>query len=97
MAAARSRDFPLQSSACQLGPTAQAYSLNATVVPSGALGYLSLWPAGTAQPVVSTLNALDASITANAAIVPAGTGGAVSAYVTDATQLILDVNGYFAP
>ena len=43
---------------------AQAYSINLTVVPAGATGaapggrvdYVSLWPAGSAQPVVSTLD-----------------------------------------
>ena len=28
---------------------------------------------------------------------PAGTAGAISAYATDSTDLILDVNGYFMP
>jgi hypothetical protein len=32
---------------------------------------------------------------ANAAIVPAGTSGAVNVYVTNATQVIIDTNGYF--
>ena len=34
---------------------------------------------------------------ANAAIVPAGANGAINAYVTDATDLVIDINGYFAP
>ena len=71
--------------------------MNATVVPPGFLGFLSLWPSGQSQPFVSTLNATDGAITANAAIVPAGVNGAVSAYVSHQSQLILDVNGYFAP
>ena len=33
---------------------------------------------------------------ANAAIVPAGTGGAISAYANANTDLVLDINGYFA-
>jgi hypothetical protein len=55
-----------------------------------------LWPASTPLPFVSTLNSLDGSIAANAAIVPAGSGGAISAFVTDRTDLVLDINGYFA-
>ena len=43
------------------------------------------------------MNSFDGSVVANAAIVPAGTNGAVSIYVTDRTQVILDINGYFAP
>ena len=74
-----------------------AYSLNVTVVPQGPLGYLTIWPTGEDQPVVSTLNSLDGRIKANAAIVPAGTSGAVSVYVTNTTDVILDIDGYFAP
>jgi len=56
-----------------------------------------MWPTGQAQPLVSTLNSLDGRVKANAAIVPAGTGGAVSVYASDATNVILDINGYFVP
>jgi uncharacterized repeat protein (TIGR01451 family) len=88
------RTVPVSSSSCGIPAAAKAYSLNATVVPHGTLGYLTLWPTGADQPLVSTLNAIDGQITANAAIVPAG-GGSINAFVTDATDLILDINGYF--
>ncbi len=91
------RSFPIASSACGAPANAAAYSLNATVVPHGPLGYLSIWPTGQTQPVVSTLNSLDGTILANAAIVPAGTSGAVSFYAANATDVIVDINGYFAP
>jgi hypothetical protein len=91
------RSFTIPSSSCGIPTAAQAYSLNITVVPHGSLGYLTTWPAGQTQPVVSTLNSPDGSIVANAAIVPAGTGGAISVYVTNDTDLIVDINGYFAP
>jgi hypothetical protein len=83
-------------SACQPPAAAQAYVFNATVVPTGALGYLTLWPDGTDQPVVSTLNAFDGSLTNNMAIVPS-TNGKVDAYANGLTQLILDISSYFAP
>ena len=92
-----SRDFTIPNSACGVPSTAQAYSLNVTVVPAGPLGFLALWPSGQTRPLASTLNSLDGRIKANAAIVPAGTGGAVSVYVTDNTNVILDINGYFVP
>ena len=60
------------------------------------LGYLTVWPTGGSQPLVSTLNNLTGTIVANAAIVPAGTGGDISVYVTNNTQLVADINGYFA-
>ena len=91
-----SRDFPVQSSACGIPATAKAYSLNITAVPHGGLGYLTAWPSGQTQPEVSTLNATTGAVTANAAIVPAGTSGEVSIYASDDTDVILDVNGYFA-
>ncbi len=94
---AGTRDFPLLSSACGIPSSAQAYSLNVTVVPQGMLGYLSIWPSGQSQPLVSTLNSLDGRIKANAAIVPVGAAGAVSVYVTNPTDVIIDVNGYFVP
>lgn len=73
----------------------QACSLNVTVVPAKSLGYLTIWPAGQPQPFVSTLNSWDGRVAANAAIVPAGQNGAVSVYVTDDAQVVLDLNGYF--
>ncbi|MGO9564660.1 MAG: choice-of-anchor tandem repeat GloVer-containing protein, partial [Candidatus Korobacteraceae bacterium] len=82
---------------CNIPATAAAYSLNVTVVPQGPLGYLTIWPAGKNQPTVSTMNSVDGRIKANAAIVPAGASGAVSVYATNTTDLILDVDGYFAP
>ena len=78
------------------GPPA-AYSLNVTVVPGGPLGYLTVWPAGQDRPIVSTLNSFDGRVKANAAIVPAGAGGAISVYATNTTDLVLDIDGYFAP
>jgi len=90
------RSFNIPASACGVPASALAYAFNVTVVPSGPLGFLTLWPAGQTQPLASTLNS-DGRIKANAAIVPAGTGGAVSVFVTNPTQLILDINGYFVP
>jgi len=29
--------------------------------------------------------------------VPAGTGGAISVFASNATDLLIDINGYFAP
>jgi len=91
------RDFPILSSACNLPPQAQAYSLNFTAVPRGALGYLTTWPAGQDQPVVSTLNSPTGAVTANAAIVPAGDKGAISVFASNDSDLVIDINGYFAP
>ena len=96
MSAGQIRSFTIPSSTCNI-PASGAYSLNFTVIPHGRFGYLSTWPTGQQQPFVSTLNAFTGQVTANAAIVPAGTNGAVSVYVTHDTDLVIDINGYFGP
>lgn len=94
MNGATQRDFPV-TGLCGVPADAKAFSLNVTVVPTSALSYLTLWPAGKARPLVSTLNSFLGRVVANAAIAPAGTGGQVSVFVTDQTHVILDINGYF--
>jgi len=84
-------------SPCGVPSQAQAYALNATVVPVGSLGYLSLWADGQPQPTVSTLNASDGAITSNMAFVFAGTQGEIDAFAYGTTNLILDISGFFAP
>ena len=97
LAAGTTRSFTIPESGCGIPSSAAAYSLNITVVPDGPLSYLSAWPTGSPQPFVSTLNSFDGTVVANAAIVPAGSDGAISIYVTNQTHVILDINGYFAP
>jgi hypothetical protein len=91
------REFPIPASACDVPATAEAYSLNITVVPQGGLGYLTVWPAGSAVPVVATLNSLSGAIVANAAIVPAGIEGSISLFASNNTDVVIDINGYFGP
>ncbi len=93
-----SESFPIpQEGGCHIPTSAAAYSLNVSVVPSGQLGYLTIWPTGEDQPLVATLNSIDGRIKADAAILPAGYQGAITIYVTNTTNVILDINGYFAP
>jgi hypothetical protein len=96
IASGTSRDFAIPNSNCGIPANATAYSLNVTAVPHGPLGYLTIWPTGQPQPLVSTLNS-DGRIKANAAIIPAGSNGAVSVFATDTTDVVLDINGYFLP
>ena len=72
-------------------------------VAGGAVDYVSLWPAGATQPFVATINDPQGAIVANAAIVPAGPTtspgyGGVSVYNDgpSTTNVIIDMNGYFA-
>jgi hypothetical protein len=84
------------TSSCGVPAAAQAFVFNASVVPPGPFGYLTLWPAGEPQPLAATLNAVDGAITSNMAIVPT-TNGSIAAYPSNPTYLILDIFGFFAP
>ena len=87
---------PVLSSPCEVPSTAQGYVFNATAIPSPQLQYLTLWPDGESQPVVSTLNAYDGAVTSNMAIVP-NQDGSTDAWAEGTTQLLLDISSYFAP
>jgi Chaperone of endosialidase len=97
LAANVSRQVPLPSSAtCSIPSNAGAYSLNITVVPPGPLSFLSIWPAGAPYPGVSTLNdPVAGGVIANAAIVVAGTSGAIQMFAGNPTDVIIDINGYY--
>jgi hypothetical protein len=86
----------VEASTCSVPLSAEEYVLNATIVPSGFLNYLTLWPQGETLPNVSTLNARDGAVTSNMAIVPT-LNGSISAYPSDPTYLIIDISSYFAP
>ena len=93
------RDFPILESSCiPANANAQAYSFNLTAIPhqGHALDYLTVWPQGQTKPLVSTLNNPTATIVANAAIVPAGHDGGMAVYPSNDTDLVVDINGYFA-
>src|SRR5580658_5890887 len=103
--------FPVQSALeaiansapapCGVIPSlAGAYSVNVTVAPrgGGAVNYLSLWAAGSAQPKVATLNDPQGLIVASSAVVGAGIlSGGVSLYNSGpaTTDVIIDMNGFF--
>jgi hypothetical protein len=98
LAAQNTRSFPIPASSCGLPPSAQAYSLNFAAVPRGpSVGFLTAWPAGRQQPSVASLNDPTGTVLSNAVVVSAGAGGDVNVFTTDATDLVIDINGYFAP
>jgi hypothetical protein len=97
LVAGATRDFPMLSSACDIPPAAQAYSLNMTVIPPGPLGFVTAWPAGQPLPLAATVNAPLGNVVGSAAIVPAGTNGDIDVYANAPTDLVIDINGYFAP
>jgi hypothetical protein len=58
---------------------------------------LTAFPTGETLPNVSTVNAPNGGVVASSAIVPAGTSGAISVFASSNTNLLIDINGYFAP
>jgi uncharacterized repeat protein (TIGR03803 family) len=86
-----------QSAGCSDISTASSYSLNVTLIPYNGqrVGYLTIWPSGRTQPLVSTMNSLDGRTKANAAMVPAGAAGAISVFVANTANVVLDIDGYF--
>jgi hypothetical protein len=97
IAGGTSRDFPIPAGACGIPATARAYSLDVAVVPPGPLGFLTVWPAGQPRPVAATLNSTDGRTKASAALIAGGAGGAISVFATNATDVVLDISGYFVP
>jgi hypothetical protein len=93
------RNFDLNSQPNCTGIPAgvEAYSLNFTVTNVQGPGFLKVFPQGGAIPAdISTLNYIPGQNIANAAIVPAGTGGGITVISgVSGTDLIIDINGYF--
>jgi hypothetical protein len=90
------RDVNVTANSCGVPAAAQAFVFNATVVPPGSLGFITMGPQGPTQPVAATLNATDGAITNNMAIVPAA-NGSITVFPSAPTHLVLDIFGYFAP
>jgi hypothetical protein len=89
------RNFTLAGQ-CGIGSEAQAVSLNVTVTNTLGNGYIVLYPQGSTLPPVSTLNYFAGQTVANAAVVPLASGGLTVVAGVSGTDLIIDVNGYYA-
>lgn len=92
---------PTTTPGCNI-PSASAYSLQMTLVPGaeqsgGPVAFVTAWPTGQNQPTVSNLNSVFGYSLANSGIVPARSDGSIDVFAFDSTNLIFDVNGYFAP
>ena len=97
-AAGEVRTYDMTASPCAGIPVATAYSVNVTIVNydvnSG--GWVTLYPAGGVRPFISTVNfGNGTNAVANAAVVPADNTGSIDAYAAGATNIIIDINGYF--
>jgi hypothetical protein len=95
--AGATRNFSV-AGVCGVSPTAKAVALNITVVNATEGGHLTLYPAGSAQPLASTINFRAGIVRANNAVLSIGTGGQISVFCgmpSGTTDFVLDVMGYF--
>ena len=75
-----------------------AVLLNVTVAEPTQGGYLTVWPAGEAMPVASSLNFVKGQTVPNLVLAKLGAGGKIAIFnAIGAAHVILDVVGYFAP
>jgi hypothetical protein len=78
------------------GSGVAAVALNVTATEVASAGFVTAWPSGGTRPNVSSLNLTRAFDTrANSAILPIGSGGAISYFAETGTHLIADAAGYF--
>ncbi len=101
----RSEPGPLRtvqvSGVCGVPASARAVSINTTVVAATAGGFVTLFPADQLQPGTSSINFGVGQTRANNAVLPISTGGLLGVVATltgtGQVDLVVDVNGYFAP
>ncbi len=96
----RSFEIPTHPTCTGLPATAAAWSLNFVAI--GSTGsytgaFLSAWMAGAAWPGTSVINFNAGQTVSGAAIVMAGTNGSIDVVSNKDANLIIDVNGYYAP
>jgi hypothetical protein len=75
---------------------ATAVVLNVTVTGPTAASFMTVWPAGTTQPLASDLDYLAGQTVPNLVVVMVGTGGAVDFYNgMGSTQVVVDIVGWY--
>jgi RHS repeat-associated protein len=81
------------NNAIPAGATAAVF--NVTAVGPSARGYLTVYPQDALRPTVSNVNYVSGQTTGNRVIVPLSASGAITAFSAQATNVIVDVSGYF--
>ncbi|MFE3560241.1 PKD domain-containing protein [Streptomyces sp. NPDC059193] len=78
---------------------ATAVSLNVTATNPREAGHLTVYPSGQTAPTASSLNFTSGQTVANSVIVPVGPDGRIMVRngSWQGTDVIIDVNGYYAP
>jgi hypothetical protein len=75
---------------------ASAAVLNVTVTEAQGAGFVTVWPCGADRPNASSLNFVTGATVANGVISKIGVDGKLCLYVSNPTQLIVDVAGFFS-
>lgn len=97
LGAGGTRSFTLAGQ-CGISTSAVAVSVNLTVVAAGSAGYLALYGSGDPRPETSAVSFAAGATRANNGVVRLGQGGGIVLYgglASGATDLLIDVNGYF--
>lgn len=96
--AATTVDFVISGTGTAIPAGATAAVLNVTATNTAGPGWLQVVPTGAAVGSTSTLNISDANQTVAASVfAPLDQSGSIQAYSTVATDLVVDVSGYFVP
>ena len=74
---------------------ASAVVLTVTVTEPVSAGFVTVFPCGSPRPLASNVNFVAGSTVANSVVSGVGVGGRVCLFTMAATQLVVDVNGYF--
>ena len=78
-----------------IAANAEAVAINLAAVNPTAPGYLTAYPCGSDRPDTSTVNHDTSLATSNASIVPIGDNGTICIYNLTATDILVDVTGWF--
>ena len=93
----RAYTFSTSTDCPGLSTTAGGWAIHISFLPTTVASTLTVYPSGVERPGTSTLLGYPGTWTGNNAIVPAGSGGTIELYSQYAGNVIIDVNGYFAP
>jgi hypothetical protein len=83
--------------ASHVAADASAAALNLTMVSPAADGYVTAWPCDQPQPATSNVNAARGMTRAAHAVVDLSADRAICVYAHVATNLVVDVNGWYVP
>ena len=82
-------------SATSIPSTASTVALNLTVVDPTAPGFITAYPCDATRPLASNVNYVAGQVVANGVIAPVSASGQVCLYSSVATDIIVDLAGWF--